>query len=187
MWHPSSPAYRSDVALTLSRSARRVVLSLHLVCAVGWMGLDLGLFALLLTGWTTDDGPVAAAMYTAARVAVPPVVPALAIGMLLTGVVLGLATRWGLVQWWWVFVKLVIGVVLTVLVLVLLLPGALGLPTDLAGTADEVRDAVGREGRHLLFPPVVSFVALGVALWLSVRKPWGRTRWAREPVSRRAR
>ncbi|MDO9455941.1 hypothetical protein [Nocardioides sp.] len=168
------------LTLTLTRRWRRTTLALHVLCGVGWMGLDLGLFLLLLTGWTTDSGPVAAATYTAARLVVPPVVPALAIGMLLTGVVLGWGTRWGLLQWWWVAVKLVIGVVLTVLVLVLLLPGALGLPVDLTGTADEVRDAVGREGQHLLFPPAVSFVALGVALVLSIWKPWGRTSWRRE-------
>jgi hypothetical protein len=73
----------------------------------------------------------------------------------------------------------VIGIVLTVLVFVALVPGALSIPVDLAGSADQVRDAVGGAGRDLLFPPIVSFLALGFALVLSIWKPWGRTRWAR--------
>lgn len=92
---------------------------------------------------------------------------------------LGLGTRWRLTQWTWVLTKLVIGVVLTVLVYAALVPGALSIPTELTGSAAEVRDAVGDAGRDLLFPPVVSFAALAVALVLSIWKPWGRTRWAR--------
>lgn len=171
------------MSLTLSRNARRTVLVLHVLCGVGWMGLDLGLLVLVLTGLTSDTGATVAAAFTAVRLVVPYVVPVLAVGMLGTGVLLGLGTRWRLLHWTWVLTKLVIGLVLTTLVFVALLPGALGIPTELAGTAAQVRDAVGRAGRDLVFPPIVSFTALGFALVLSLWKPWGRTRWAR-PTSR---
>ena len=52
----------------------------------------------------------------------------LAVGMLATGVLLGLGTRWRLTEWTWVLTKLVIGLVLTTLVFVALLPGALRPP-----------------------------------------------------------
>lgn len=167
------------MAFQLSRPLRRTVLALHVLCGVGWMGLDLGLLVLVVTGATSDSGPTTAAAYTAARLVIPVVVPVLATGMLLTGVLLGLGTRWRLTEWTWVLTKLVIGVVLTVLVYVALVPGALSIPSGLVGTADEVRAAVGGAGRDLLFPPVVSFLALAVSLVLSIWKPWGRTRWAR--------
>lgn len=165
--------------LTLSRTGRRAVLALHVLCGVGWMGLDLGLFVLVVTGATADSGPVVAAAYTAARLVIPVVVPVLATGMLVTGVWLGLGTKWRLTEWTWVLTKLAIGVVLTVLVYVALVPGALSIPTELTGTAAEVRDAVGGADTDLLFPPVVSFLALGFSLVLSIWKPWGRTRWSR--------
>ena len=164
--------------LGLSTRVRRVVLVLHIACGVGWMGADVVLAILVLTGRLADDGSTVAAAYTAVRLVVPPAVPVLACGMLLTGVLLGLGTRWGLVQWWWVFVKLAVGVVLTALVLVALVPGALSIPDGLGDTADQVRALVGPAGRDLMFPPFVSFTALAVALVLSVFKPWGRTRWA---------
>lgn len=162
----------------LARPWRRTVLAAHVLCGVGWMGLDLGLVVLVMTGAASDSGSAVAASYTAVRLVVPVVVPLLATGMLLTGVLLGWGTRWGLLEWTWVLVKLLIGVVLTVLVFLLLVPGALSIPLDLGGTAAEVRDAVGGAARDLLFPPVVSFTALGVALVLSIWKPWGRTPWA---------
>lgn len=167
------------MAFTLSRSQRRAVLALHVLCGVGWMGLDLGLVVLVLTGAMSDDGAAVAAAYTSARLVIPVVVPVLATGMLLSGVLLGLGTRWRLTEWVWVFTKLCIGVVLTVLVYVALVPGALSIPTDLTGTAEQVRDAVGGTGRDLLFPPFVSFAALAFSLVLSIWKPWGRTPWAR--------
>jgi len=166
------------MAFALSRSWRRTVLALHVLCGVGWMGLDIGLALLVATGLTTDDGATAAAAYTAARVVIPPVVPVLAGGMLLTGVLLGLGTKWGLVQWTWVLSKLVIGIVLTILVAVALLPGVLAIPAELTGSAAEVRTAVGDEATGLMFPPVVSFLMLGTSLVLSLWKPGGRTRWA---------
>jgi len=177
----------NDSGPRFGRTTRKSLLVLHVACGVGWMGADVVLAILMLTGWFSGDGPTVAAAYTAARLVIPPAVPVLAGGMLVTGVLLGIGTKYGLVQWWWVFVKLVIGVVLTVLVFVLLLPGALDLPTGLTGTADEIRDLVGREGRHLLFPPLVSFVALAFSLVVSVFKPWGRTRWGRQRVERQQR
>ena len=172
-------AQAQDSGFRLSRNARRSVLVLHILCGVGWMGADVLLAILVLTGRLSDDGATVAAAYTAVRLVIPPAVPVLAVGMLLTGVLLGLGTKWGLVQWWWVTVKLAIGVVLTLLVFVALVPGALDIPTGLTGTADQVREAVGRPGEDLLFPPFVSFAALAFALVLSIVKPWKRTWWAR--------
>lgn len=165
----------------LGRTARQCWLVLHIACGVGWMGADVLLAGLVLTGKLSDDGTAVAAAYTIVRLLVPWTVPFLACGMLVTGVVLGWGTRWGLVQWWWVLVKLSVGVVLTVLVFVALVPGALGVPDGLTGSADHVRELVGRADDDLIYPPLVSFTALAFALTLSVFKPWGRTRWARDP------
>jgi hypothetical protein len=173
----------NDSGFRLGRNVRRSVLVLHIVCGVGWMGADVLLAILVLTGRASGDGATVAAAYTTARLVIPPAVPVLAVGMLLTGVLLGLGTKWGLVQWWWVFVKLMIGVVLTALVFVALVPGALDIPTGLTGSADQVRDQVGRAGEDLMYPPFVSFAALSFALVLSVFKPWQRTRWGRAKVT----
>lgn len=115
-------------------------------------------------------------------VIIPPVVPALALASALTGVLLGLGTKWGLLTHWWVTTKLIINLVLVALVGILLLPNALSMATPDAGVpADQLRadyDLVS-----LLMPPIVSSVALIVATVLSVYKPAGRVR--RTPVRNR--
>ena len=181
-----APRVRPTVAVMssrarLGRTARRGWLVAHILCGVGWMGADVILAVLVVTAQTTGDGATVSSIYTVLRLVIPWTVPFLASGMLVTGVVLGWGTKYGLVQWWWVLVKLGVGIVLTLLVFVALVPGALSLPEDLAGTAEQVREAAGNAGADLMYPPFVSFAALALALVLSVFKPWGRTRWARRP------
>ena len=96
---------------------------------------------------------------------------------LLTGIVLGLGSRWGLVRYWWVAAKLALNLVLTGLVLVALAP-------EVAAHADQARQFQAGlpallEVGQLVFPPIVSPAALLLALVLAVFKPWGRIRQGR--------
>ena len=157
----------------LSRRQRHAVLVLHIVSAVGWIGVDLALLPLVLTGLTTDDGPTAAAAFGAVAILVPWTVPALSLLIVTTGVLLGLGTKWGLVRYWWVAVKLVISLILTTLVFVSLLPAVAAIDITGAASGEEVRAALG-ETTMFLYPPVVSSLMLLAAAVLSVTKPWGR-------------
>lgn len=157
----------------LTRRQRQAVLVLHIVSAVGWIGVDLALIPLVLTGLTTDDGPTAAAAYRAAAILVPWTVPALSLLIVTTGVLLGIGTKWGLTRYWWVLAKLGISVVLTVLVFVALLPAVLALESTAATTGDEVRAAFD-DPAMFLYPPVVSGLLLLAAVVLSVVKPQKR-------------
>lgn len=157
----------------LPRRWRKAVLILHIIAGVGWIGVDLALLPLVITGLTTDDGETAAASYRAIAVLVPWTVPALSLLILTTGIVLGLGTKWGLLRYWWVATKLVISIILTVLVFVALLPGVSTLEVTSATTGDDVR-ATLEDPMVFLYPPVVSGLLLVVATTLSVTKPWGR-------------
>ena len=159
---------------------RKLLLVLHILGGVGWMGLDVGLLVLVFTGFTTGSGQTAVAVYTALGLFVPPSVMTLSFLMLLTGLAQGLWTKWGLLRYWWVAVKLVLGLILTALVVFVLVPAVAGLPAELQGMNDgggqQVRARLGTAPMQLLFPPVVSFVSLAFALVLSVYKPWGKIR-----------
>ena len=113
---------------------------------------------------------------------VPIVVPPLSLGILSTGLILGLGTRWRLVRYWWVLVKLLLWLVMTVLVFVSLVPAVNGIAVLSATTmsADAVRTSLGTLPTVLMFPPIVSFLMLGVAAILSIFKPRRRTPWSRE-------
>jgi hypothetical protein len=115
--------------------------------------------------------------FNAIRMIVPVAVPPLSLGVLATGLVLGLGTKWGLVRYWWVLVKLILSLVMTVLVFVALVLGVNGIVVLAAtgASADAMRASLGPFVMGLMFPPVVSFLMLGAAVTLSIFKPWRRT------------
>lgn len=156
-----------------SARTRKTVLVVHILSAGAWVGIDLIVGVLVLTGWLTASVSVQAVAYQALGLFV--VWPMFVSGLvcLTSGVLLGLGSRYGLLRYWWVAVKLVMNVVLCALVMVLLRPGL----------ADVLRHgrtlAAGRSSdldvSFLFFPPAVSLAALSIATVLAVFKPWGRT------------
>lgn len=164
----------------LPRPWRHAVLVFHLVCGVGWMGMDVALAPLLLTARLTNDGALAASIYSSVGYVVPLTLPVLSVGMTLSGLLLSWGTHWGFVRYWWVTVKLALALVLTALVYVQLVPSLSRIGTVAPDAeAAVVREALGALPTQLVFPPVVSFLALGVATVLAVFKPWGQTPWTR--------
>jgi hypothetical protein len=165
----------------LSAAQRKVVLLLHIVTGIGWMGADIVLFILLYTGLTTNDGAVAASSYTAVRLFVPVAVPVLSIAVLATGLLLGWGSKWGVLRYWWVLIKFVMSTLMVFLVVFSLVPGVndLGTP-DATMSADAVRASLGDAPTQMLFPPIVSFLMLATAAILSVFKPWRRTPWSKQ-------
>jgi hypothetical protein len=185
---PLSTGAARTTAWRLAPAARKALLVLHIVAGIGWMGVDIALLALLITARTTDDPLLVISGFNAIGVIVPIVVPPLSLAILGTGIILGLGTRWGLVRYWWVLVKLALSVVMVILVFVALVPAANDIAVRAAAgmSADAVRASLGPLPTMLMFPPIVSFLMLAVASILSVFKPWQRTPWSRgsdlEPI-----
>lgn len=156
----------------LGRRWRRSVLVLHIVAAGGWIGIDVIAAVLVLAGRFGGSTEVRSLAYRSLATFV--VWPMLSAGLvcLLTGLVLGLGTKWGLLRYWWVAVKLALNVILCTLIVVLLQPGMGALDAYgrdlLTGSPDS--SAVSA----LFFPPAVSLATLTVATVLGVVKPWGR-------------
>jgi hypothetical protein len=162
--------------MRLRPSVRKLVLLLHIAAAGAWLGIDVVLGILVFTAIFSGDAVGAASAVAAVgRFATWPLA---VVGLLClaTGVLLGLGSKYGLVRYWWVAVKLVLNVVLVTLVLFLLMP-SLG---PLAGDARDslTTGAALPDLTDLAFPPVVSTTAVLVAMTLSVFKPWGRVRSA---------
>ena len=161
------------IRLPLSTRTRKLVLLVHIAAAGVWLGLDLVLGILVLTAFGTDAMAAGAA---AASIAAFATWPLAIVGLvtLITGVLLGLGTKYGLVRYWWVLVKLVINVVLVTLVVLVLVPGVTVVGD--AGRAALVDGASPTVSATLVFPPIVSSTAVIVAMTLAVFKPWKRVR-----------
>jgi hypothetical protein len=145
---------------TLSRSVRRTVLTTHIVVSVGLLGDSAGLLAIALRTATTDDPALSEASHeTMALLSGAFGIP-LSVLAILTGVVLGLGSRWGVFRYPWVTAKLAL--IVSVMVVGALVIG----PSE------------GRPGREGLIVAGAAYdvVALTLATGLSVFRPGGRRR-----------
>jgi hypothetical protein len=129
---------------------------------------------LVLTGWFGDQVQMRSLAYQALAAFV--VWPMLTAGLvcLAGGLVLGLGTKWGLVHYWWVVVKLVLNVVLCTLMVLVLEPGMGEVAAYGQGLLSDGADPATVS--TLFFPPAVSLTALSLATVLAVCKPWGPIR-----------
>ena len=170
-------------ALRLGRRWRQAVLVTHVVAGGAWIGIDVIVAVLVLTGRYGGTVEVRGLAYEALATFV--VWPMLTAGLLslVTGLVLGIGTRWGLLRYWWVAVKLALNVVLCTLIVLVLRPGmddVAAYGRDLpAGAADPAAVST------LFYPPAVSLTTLAFATVLAVVKPWGRIRSHRGNGGRR--
>jgi hypothetical protein len=98
---------------------------------------------------------------------------------LASGFVLAIGTKWGLVRYWWVAIKLALNIMLTILVLVALRPGVMEAAEQ--GRRFAAGESASLAVGDLIFPPIVSPTALLIAFVLAVFKPWGRIRKRRTP------
>jgi len=158
----------------LGRRTRKAVLTAHIVSAGAWIGMDVVMGVLVVTAMVTGSTSTEALCCRALELfAVWPLFGA-GVATLVSGVVLGLGTSYGLVRYWWVAAKLVINLVLVTLVALLLRPGV----AEAARYGEAL--AAGRPSdidlSSMFMPPLVSTTALIVATTLSVFKPFGRIR-----------
>lgn len=172
--------------MTLSRRTRRTLVLLHVLASMSWIGVDLVIGVLSFTGLTTDDPRTMATAYGGLALFAVPLLLVLGLLTLATGALLGLGTRFGLLRYWWVVVKLVISVVLTVLVLVALRPTLDVAAVETATVDPTLADRLTDVRFNMIFPPLVSTTALVVAAWLGVFKPSGPTRRDRGSRTTRA-
>ncbi|MEU6030238.1 hypothetical protein ABZ825_25020 [Streptomyces tauricus] len=148
---------------------RKSILVTHVVSAGAWIGIDVVSAVLVVVGRVrAGDDRTAVYQALADFFVVPLLLSALAAGVvcLVTGVLLGLATKWGLVRYWWVSVKLALNVVACVMLLLFL-----GPITELASGEQPLRDIW-----FVAFLATTAMALLSFAMVLSVFKPWGRVR-----------
>lgn len=152
--------------------AHKIVLTVHIVTAVGWFGIAVVVAFLAIGASATGDPTLTRALYRTLEVTPWLSVPAgvLAFGI---GAFLSLGTTWGLVRHWWVVAKIAIATAVIVTDLVVLLPAAHdAVATGVA--AGPLRDGA-----------IAHCVVLTIATVVSVFKPRGRTPWGKHVLDRR--
>jgi hypothetical protein len=160
---------------------RQLLVFLHVTTSLGWMGAGAANVVLAVTGATTRSAEVRRVAYGLIdRIDVFLVIP-LAFGTLVGGVLVSLATPWGLVRHWWVLVKLV----LTVAVIVFSTFGVgVWVYVSIDASADGGSSPVAQRLVQGAGANIVAFLFMS---FVSFVKPWGTTPWARSGRKRRGR
>jgi hypothetical protein len=152
----------------VSGALYRLLLTTHIILSVGWLGVVVAKLALAMVAM--NAGPGASSAMFASMDVLNRVFPPAAIGTFVTGVTLGLGTKWGLVQHYWVAVKMVLTV---------------AVPATAVQIGDRLMQPaatqVGSAATLLVALSVAHLLMLGAATVLSVYRPWGLT-----PFGRRA-
>jgi hypothetical protein len=161
---------------------RKLALATHLTFSVGWIGSVVAYLALGVVAVASEDTPTVRGAYLMMEPVGWYVIVPLAVGSLLTGLVMALGTRWGLFRHYWVVLSFGLTLFSTY-ILINHMPGV-------SATADMVRDADGarldQRGGDLVHP-ALGLVVLLVIQVLNVYKPRGMTRYGRLPSVRSVR
>jgi hypothetical protein len=153
-------APRPRTARTLSPRARRAVLTAHIVASVGLLGDVAAVLAVNIRAATTSDPALAQSSYELLQMFSAVFGIPLSFTALITGVTLGLGTKWGVLRHPWVTVKL--GLLLSVI-----LVGALVI----GPATSAMHNGEGGAETRLIVAASWDVLALTAATTLSVYKP----------------
>jgi hypothetical protein len=154
----------------MSSTLRKLVLTIHLTSSVGWIGSVVAYLALVLYAMSNRDAQTLRAGWQAMQLIGWYVIVPLAIGSLLTGLVISLGTPWGLFRHYWVLLSLVL-TAFAVGVLLQHMP-TVNFFAELA-VKEDTAALNGLSGE--LFHAGVGFVILMVIQVLNIYKPRGLT------------
>jgi len=151
---------------------RRFALTAHVVSSVGWLGAIAVFLALSLAGLMADEARAVRAAYLAMDLAAWSVLVPLALASLLTGLVQGLGTNWGLFRHYWVLAKLLLTGVAT-----LVLPAYTQTISSIAGVAEQNAPLEDVRSLSPALHAAVAVVVLLTTTALAIYKPRGLTRY----------
>jgi hypothetical protein len=161
--------------MTMPPPVRKFALTAHVLSSIGWFGAVAVFLALAIVGIASEDVELTRAAYLAMKLSTWSVILPLAFVSLLSGVVSSIGTNWGLFRHYWVLLKLLISIFITIVLLIHTRP--IDLLADTA--AHTVAFGADFESQQLMMVTASSaaVVALIVLTVLSVYKPRGMTRY----------
>jgi hypothetical protein len=151
---------RTAVRRTLSPRVRRAVLTTHIIASVGLLGDVAAVLAVNVRAATSADAGFASASYELLQMFSVVFGIPLSFAALITGLTLGLGSKWGVLRHAWVTAKLM-------LLLSVILVGALVI----GPATNEMHDGSGDAETVLIAAAAWDVLALTVATVLSVYKP----------------
>ena len=151
-------------------SQRKIALTVHVLCSVGWVGAVAGFLALAIAGISSGNAPAARGVYLAMDLITWYVIVPLAFASFATGVVSSLGTPWGLFRHYWVLIKLIVTVFSTIVLMIHTRPIEI---LARAATGRGLGTALRAPQAMMVTASAVAVAALVMLTALSVYKPRG--------------
>ena len=139
---------------------RQALLTAHIMMSVGLLGDSAGFLAVSIRAWRTNDSIVRGELLEVLNMFSLVFGIPLSVGALVSGIALGLGTKWGVLRYPWVVAKLLV-------IVSVMLVGSFIIGPAHSAMLQGRQDA----GANLIVAAAYDVIALGVATWLSVFKP----------------
>jgi Predicted integral membrane protein (DUF2269) len=159
----------------LPRRARQTILTAHVIMSVGLLGDSAGFLAVAIRAYLTNDAANTTELIGVLKMFSQVFGIPLSIGAIVSGLVLGLGSKWGIFRYPWVTAKLA-------LIVSVMLVGGLVIGPSQAALLAGARDARW----PLIMAASYDVIALTVATALSVFKPGRPFRRAESMVAAEA-
>jgi hypothetical protein len=156
--------------MIMKPTLRKFALTVHLVFSVGWIGAAVAYLSLVIVAMNNQDTQTISAVWFALEIIGRYALVPLAIGSLLTGLVMSLGTKWGLFQHYWVLFSLLLTNIATVV-----LVSHMKTVTFYADLAAETATAAAHGLSGELLHAGVGLLILLLIQVLNVYKPRGMT------------
>jgi hypothetical protein len=164
---------------------RKFALTAHLAVSIGWIGAVAAYLTLDVTVATSQDAQNLRAAWIAMGAITARAIVPLAVASLLTGLVMSLGTKWGLLRHWWVLISFL----LTTFAAIVLMSESGYIAHAAAVAADPTTSEEAlRALPNTLLHSIGGMVVLLAVQVLNMYKPRGLTRygWRRQQEERRA-
>ena len=158
---------------SLSPRQRKLILAAHIVVSVGLLGISAAMLVLGTVAATTPDFGTAQAAYRSMGIFTRGVIQPAAVGALVTGLILSLGTKWGLVKHYWIVTKLALTVATVLCGIVVVSPSVQQAIAMTSGAAPLAAPDRGSAPMVLIAASAANVFMLGAATVISVFKPWG--------------
>jgi hypothetical protein len=159
--------------MIMTAGVRKFALTSHITASVGWLGSVAAFLALAIAGLASQESEIVRAAYVGMHLTTWYVIVPLCVASLLTGVIEGFGTPWGLFRHYWVLTKLLLTMLATVILLVHTVPidRVAGVAMQTALSSSDLRQL----RIQLVGDASAALFVLLVTTILSVYKPWGMT------------
>jgi hypothetical protein len=162
------------VAGQVRHRGRQALVATHAISAACWVGISVVMVAMSVVALTTGDAGTVLVTYRLMEDFDLTLLPWANFATTLSGVALGLTTKWGLLRYYWVAIKLAISILVLVMAFGFLHNALVAARSDAEHLA-----ATGSLSAVVFAGFAFAMVNLFAAMLLSLYKPWGRTRRGR--------